>query len=76
MASAVQEVSIALESHHIPPLQIQRDGDGVLRSGSNDDSTAHRGLYQQLKPVDGGIAAWKVLFAAFMFEAILWGTNP
>ncbi|KAI4193695.1 MAG: hypothetical protein LQ348_002799 [Seirophora lacunosa] len=29
--------------------------------------------YQQLKPADGGIAAWKVLFAAFMFEALLWG---
>lgn len=29
--------------------------------------------YQQLKPADGGIAAWQVLFAAFMFEALLWG---
>ena len=27
----------------------------------------------QLKPVDGGLAAWRVLLAAFMFEAILWG---
>jgi hypothetical protein len=28
---------------------------------------------QSLKPVDGGIAAWKVLIAAFVFEALLWG---
>jgi hypothetical protein len=27
----------------------------------------------RLKPVDGGLAAWRVLLAAFMFEAILWG---
>lgn len=27
----------------------------------------------QLKPVDGGLDAWRVLLAAFMFEAILWG---
>ncbi|KAJ6780997.1 hypothetical protein PWT90_09038 [Aphanocladium album] len=28
---------------------------------------------QQLAPVDGGMAAWRLLFAAFMFEACLWG---
>jgi hypothetical protein len=27
----------------------------------------------QLKPADGGAAAWKALIAAFVFEAILWG---
>lgn len=32
-----------------------------------------RGLDQQLEPADGGAPAWKVLFAAFMFEALLWG---
>ncbi|QSZ31737.1 hypothetical protein DSL72_001305 [Monilinia vaccinii-corymbosi] len=30
-------------------------------------------VYQQLLPVDGGRAAWRVLIAAFIFEAILWG---
>ncbi|KAF7918149.1 uncharacterized protein EAE97_011920 [Botrytis byssoidea] len=30
-------------------------------------------VYQQLKPVDGGPAAWRLLIAAFVFEAILWG---
>ncbi len=28
---------------------------------------------QHLPPVDGGIAAWRLLWAAFMFEACLWG---
>ncbi|TEY50410.1 hypothetical protein BOTCAL_0277g00080 [Botryotinia calthae] len=30
-------------------------------------------VYQQLKPVDGGPAAWRLLIGAFVFEAILWG---
>jgi hypothetical protein len=27
----------------------------------------------QLQPVDGGSAAWRLLCAAFVFEALLWG---
>lgn len=27
----------------------------------------------QLEPADSGLAAWKMLFAAFMFEGLLWG---
>lgn len=30
-------------------------------------------VYQQLLPADGGPAAWRLLIAAFVFEAILWG---
>lgn len=30
-------------------------------------------VIQQLKPVDGGPDAWRVLIAAFIFEALLWG---
>ena len=28
---------------------------------------------QSLAPVDGGFAAWRLICAAFMFEALLWG---
>ena len=31
-------------------------------------------LVQELRPVDGGLAAWSVLATAFVFEAILWGS--
>lgn len=34
-----------------------------------DDSVVMR----QLQPVDGGVAAWRLLVAAFVFEALLWG---
>lgn len=33
-------------------------------------------IEQHLPPVDGGIAAWRLLWAAFMFEACLWGMQP
>ncbi|KAL8834869.1 MAG: hypothetical protein Q9176_007234 [Flavoplaca citrina] len=42
-------------------------------SDSTGNLINHEGVAQQLKPSDGGIAAWKVLFAAFMFEAMMWG---
>lgn len=32
-------------------------------------------IQQYLPPVDGGLAAWKLLGAAFVFEAFLWGLN-
>ncbi|KAF8861309.1 MFS general substrate transporter [Acephala macrosclerotiorum] len=52
------------------------------RNNSDSVSDQYRGVrdvegrdivIQQLKPVDGGPDAWKVLIAAFVFEALLWG---
>ena len=33
------------------------------------------GVEQQLEPADGGAAAWKVLCATFVFEAVLFGEH-
>lgn len=33
------------------------------------------GSNPSLEPADGGPSAWKLLIAAFMFEAILWGAS-
>ena len=30
-------------------------------------------MEQQLRPVDGGAAAWRFVFGAFMVEALQWG---
>lgn len=30
---------------------------------------------QDLSPADEGLAAWRVLCAAFVFEALLWGNS-
>ncbi|KAE9379484.1 MFS general substrate transporter [Stipitochalara longipes BDJ] len=40
---------------------------------STDNITSGETVIQELKPVDGGVAAWTVLITAFVFEAVLWG---
>lgn len=42
-------------------------------NGSNSASEADGIIAQQLLPTDKGLAAWKMLFVAFVFEAVLWG---
>lgn len=37
------------------------------------EPTDGRRTRQELDPVDGGFAAWRLLCAAFVFEALLWG---
>jgi hypothetical protein len=39
-------------------------------TGSENDITG-----QALAPADGGSAAWRLLLAAFVFEALLWGND-
>jgi hypothetical protein len=54
-------------SHELQTLEntFATSDDGVHGEHNSPDQT--------LPPVDGGLQAWRVLLAAFMFEAILWG---
>jgi hypothetical protein len=45
------------------------------RSSEHYPNEPEEPVIQQLEPVDGGAAAWKVLTAAFVFEALLWGKS-
>ncbi|KAF6806044.1 MFS monocarboxylate [Colletotrichum sojae] len=38
-----------------------------------NSSTEFHGPQHQLKPTDRGLAAWRLLLTAFVFEALLWG---
>lgn len=58
-------MSTTLESHESRVLEADAAYDSRNREQEMTDN--------RLKPVDGGLAAWRVLLAAFMFEAILWG---
>jgi hypothetical protein len=51
-------------------LQTLGNTSSTFHDGGRDE---HNSPDQELPPVDGGIQAWRVLLAAFMFEAILWG---
>jgi len=60
-------MTTAATSHELQDLNnaLSRSEIGVHDEHGSPDQT--------LPPVDGGIQAWRVLLAAFMFEAILWG---
>jgi hypothetical protein len=64
----MESTPVQLESLETNRSQITGRLESV-RSNNHDSETAP----QSLQPVDGGIAAWRVLIAAFVFEALLWG---
>ena len=43
--------------------------------GSHNEDAIEHVIPQQLKPVDRGRAAWTVLAAGFVFEALFWGLS-
>ena len=49
----------------------QSSGVGQNRDGDEEDPT----VAQDLQPADGGQAAWRLLTAAFVFEALMWGEH-
>jgi len=44
-----------------------------IHLSQNEDSQYTRVIQQHLEPVDSGVAAWRLLCAAFVFEALFWG---
>lgn len=53
----------------VSPRPTPRDIEGELVTDGRVEQT--------LAPIDGGSAAWRLLCAAFVFEALLWGNfNP
>jgi hypothetical protein len=51
----------------------------VIEPHDPDDQHSHVSITQEpttatsLPPADGGLAAWRLLITAFIFEALLWG---
>ena len=54
----------------LPPSYAQPVPSLSSQNGASHDA---RGVQQQLEPVDSGVAAWRLLGAAFVFEALFWG---
>ena len=77
MATDSREIPIGLElqTHSsvssVPVLPAVANDSGNLDwNGGNAEAE------QRLPRADGGVAAWRILLAAFMFEAVLWGASP
>jgi len=62
-----------LELQNRIPLPLTEPSLGL----SNDEENPHDVVIieQNLAPADKGAAAWRLLGAAFVFEALLWGRN-
>lgn len=56
-----------------PTPEQQRDIRIDTSSQSSRPFDQENAVRQHLLPTDGGPAAWRVLIAAFVFEALLWG---
>jgi len=68
MATATTTVEFQLESFGSPPLSSYHANVTTSAVEHASESEGH-----SLPPVDGGKAAWRLLCAAFVFEALLWG---
>lgn len=62
MAQPVESNAVELQSEPQAP-----------DSQSQTEDINSEGNAQSLAPVDGGKEAWRLLFAGFVFEALLWG---
>lgn len=76
MSTRTETISFELDSW---PEIASRPTDQVAQpepqpsTTSTNNEDAVEISYQQLHPVDGGFAAWRLLCTAFVFEALLWG---
>ena len=70
-----------IELQNAPPdarsLPAQVSAEPISLRGELDDDLQHEvGVIQrELPPADRGVAAWRLLGAAFVFEALLWGIS-
>jgi hypothetical protein len=67
--------SIELQNYHVTAISEEGMPKSLFAQGRNTLDIERAIVVQQLKPADGGPAAWKLLIAAFVFEALLWGMN-
>ena len=76
MASRRRRSSIELEVQvNVPAVDPSVDAVQTSRPGSIAGLADVGGVEQQLEAADGGAAAWRILYAAFMFEAVLFGED-
>jgi hypothetical protein len=76
MSTTITTSSIELQERtwQQPPQLAQSSTEPVSSRLSRDEAHEDtRDFHQSLEPADRGAAAWRLLGAAFVFEALLWG---
>ena len=66
--------TLTIDSHELQAIPVanvvsQEVSDAAMNAEEPPDTAS-----QSLPPIDGGKAAWSLLLAAFVFEALLWGS--
>lgn len=56
-------------------LSSRREPERALEVIQHGNSQSDEIEQRVLAPVDGGIAAWRLVAVAFVFEALFWGTS-
>jgi hypothetical protein len=78
MPHQIETSSCELHSQHDlssqPPEQSAQPQPQLLIT-EIDNTAAAEVNYQYMHPIDKGFAAWRLLWTAFVFEALLWGAS-
>lgn len=70
MATSTMTIQAPLE---LSPWQGVNSLENGVTVRSVDEASQENPIMQQLEAADGGYAAWRVLIAGFVFEALLFG---
>lgn len=74
MMSTTELVTVAVPQSVTTPSAFEgHDRASPRLQDVESEPTNGRRTEQELLPVDGGAAAWRLLCAAFIFETLLWG---
>ena len=76
MTTITASIELGNWNQNQPAVQTAPASTSSTTTAINNSNEPDDALVQQLEPADGGLAAWRLLVAAFVFEALLWGKLP
>jgi hypothetical protein len=76
MPRTTEDIELTTTVFISPPVEpITQNDDRPPSSRPRNTESENDITGQALVPADGGPAAWRLLVAAFVFEALLWGND-
>lgn len=75
MNSTASESSVELQNRRTPYITSQSIEPPQAQAERNGGSDGAAVGHHHVEPADRGPTAWKLLGAAFVFEALLWGKH-
>ena len=66
--------TFAMNSHELGEIGVPVEPSQIAPNGTTQEELQQEQDGHSLPPADGGRAAWTLLLAGFVFEALLWGS--